>query len=318
VGDDGMPLVMSVQVDASTLSPEDFVITTASGAVTAPTAVTLAPADEPDELRTILLTGPLGSHADLPVNVEIVGSALSLDGEELKGLTSDVTTNEEGPRLVMATLEPAETNSSGASTHARIQTTWQGGVTAHSGRRIGLAELRGFRIIDRNGDAHLPVGLEDATDSDNHVVLLVPDGVIPQRVEVRAGTLYDPTNQPNPDTTVRVIGTADLEQEPDRRLPDGPRGRLGVEFNHFHNSMQQRGNAITNARNASFRHQFTLLNETREQLSRPSARLLESDGVPGRRGAMATVVKRTARVMPAHVDAVMESETFHRPNDTVF
>ena len=31
VGDDGMPLVMSVQVDASTLSPEDFAITTASG-----------------------------------------------------------------------------------------------------------------------------------------------------------------------------------------------------------------------------------------------------------------------------------------------
>jgi hypothetical protein len=60
VGDDGMLLVMSVQVDASTLSPEDFAITTASGAVTTPSAVTLAPADEPDELRTILLTGPWG------------------------------------------------------------------------------------------------------------------------------------------------------------------------------------------------------------------------------------------------------------------
>ncbi len=318
MGDEGMPLVMSVQVDASTLSPEDFAITTASGAVTTPTAVTLAPADESDELRTILLTGPLGSQADLPVNVEIVGSVLSLDGEELKGLTSGVTTNEEGPRLVMATLDPGETNSSGESTHARIQTTWQGGVTGRNGTEIGPKELRGIRIIDQNGDAHLPVGFEDVTDNDNHVVLLVPHGVNPQRVEVRAGTLYDPTNQPNPDTTVEVIGTADLEEEPERRLPDGLRGRLGVGFNHFHSPMQQRGDVVTNARSASFRHHSTALNETREQLSRPSPRWLGSDGFSARRGTMAPVVKGTTSLEPAHVDAVMESETFDRLSDAVF
>jgi hypothetical protein len=197
VGDDGMPLVMSVQVDASTLSPEDFAITTASGTVTTPTAVTLAPADEPDELRTILLTGPLGSQADLPVNVEIVGSVLSLDGEELKGLT------------------------------------------------------------------------------------------------------------------------ADLEEEPDRPLPDGLRGRLGVGFNHFHNPMQQRGNVITNTRSASFRHLFTALNETREQRTGPAPRLLESDGLPGRQGAMATVVTRTTRLVAAHVDAVMQSDTHHGPRSVL-
>jgi hypothetical protein len=207
VGDDGMLLVMSVQVDASTLSPEDFAITTASGAFTTPTAVTLAPADEPDELRTILLTGPLGSQADLPVNVEIVGSVLSLDGEELKGLTSDVTTNEEGPRLVMATLDPAE--------------------------------------------------------------------------------------------------------EPDRPLPDGLRGRLGVGFIDFHNPMQQRDNVITNARSGSLSRLFTPLNEASEQRSRPAGRLLESDGIPGRHGTMSTVVKSTTRLVAGHVDAVMQS--FARP-----
>jgi hypothetical protein len=135
---------------------------------------------------------------------------------------------------------------------------------------------------------------------------------------VRARTLYDPTNQPNPDTTVEVIGTADLEEEPDGRLPDGLRGRLGVGFNHFHNPMQQRGNVMTNVRSASFRQLLTALNEAGEQPSRRAGRFLESDGLPGRQGAIATVVKRTTRLVAAHVDAVMESETFDRLSDAVF
>jgi hypothetical protein len=111
--------------------------------------------------------------------------------------------------------------------------------------------------------------------------------------------------------------TADLEEEPDRPLPDGLRGRLGVGFNHFHNPMQQRGNVITNARSGSLSQLFTPLNETREQRSRPAGRFLESDGIPGRHGTMSTVVKSTMRLVAAHVDAVIESETFHRLNDTL-
>jgi hypothetical protein len=191
-------------------------------------------------------------------------------------------------------------------------------VTGRFGTPIGPRELRCFQIIDQDGDAHLPVGFEDVTDNDNHVVLLVPDGVVPQRVEVRAGALYDPTNQPNPDTTVEVIGTADLEEEPDRRLPDGLRGRLGVGFNHFLNPMQQRGNEITNAQSESCRQLFTALDETREQPSRSAGRFLESDGLPGRQGAMATLMKGTTRLVAAHVDAVMESDAFDRLSDAVF
>ncbi len=243
VGDDGMPLVLSVQIDASTLSPEDFVITTASGATTRPTAVTLAPADEADELRTILLTGPLGSRNDLPVRVEIVGSVLALDGTELQGLSADVTTNEEGPSLVLALLDPAETDAAGNEiAPGRIQTTWQGGVTGRFGTSIGRRELGSIRIIDENGHAHIPLGFEDVGDNDNHVVLVVPEGVTPVRVEVRARTFYDPTNRPNPETSVEVSGTIDLEPEARRSLRDRLRDRS--RFDRARNLVGRRAEAV--------------------------------------------------------------------------
>ncbi|MGF1580710.1 MAG: haloalkane dehalogenase [Gemmataceae bacterium] len=253
IGDDGMPIVLSVQVDASTLDPEDFEITTEPGAKTVPSAVTLAPAEEDDELRTILLTGPLGSENDLPVSVEIVGSVLSVDGEELQGLTSEVTTNENGPSLVLALVDPAETDADGnETTPARIQMTWQGGVTGRFGTSIGLKELLKIWIIDENGDAHRPVGFEDLGDNDNHLVLLVPEGVTPVSVEVEAGTLYDPTNQPNPDTSVEVTGTINLEDEPDRTLRDVLRLRRGIGFGPFSDARERGGNGVGNTPNGRF------------------------------------------------------------------
>lgn len=224
-GDEGMPIVLSVQVDAATLAPEDFAVTTSSGAVMTPSAVTLSPADEADELRTILLTGPLGSADDLPTNVEIVGSVLSVAGEELVGLASEVTTADNGPSLVLALVDPGEVSDDGEATPTRIQTTWQGGVTGRFGRPIGIRQLRGIRIIDVNGDLHAPIGFEDRGDNDNHLVLIVPPGVTPAGVAVREGTLFDPTNQPNPETAVEITGTIVLEEESNSE--SSPRGVMG-------------------------------------------------------------------------------------------
>jgi hypothetical protein len=224
-GDEGMPVVFSVQIDAATLDPEDFAVTTASGAVMTPSAATLSPADEGDERRTVLLTGQLGSADDLPVGVEVVGSLLSVDGEELSGLTAQVTTNENGPSLVSALVDPGEASASGEVTPTRIQTTWQGGVSGRFGRPIGIQQLRGIRIIDANGDAHVPHGFEDLGDNDNHIVLIVPPGVEPAGIAVRAGTLFDPTNQPNPETAIAISGT--IELEPDDNPDSRPRRCFG-------------------------------------------------------------------------------------------
>ncbi len=212
-GDEGMPVVFSVQIDAATLDPEDFAVTTASGAVMTPSAVTLSPADEGDERRTVLLTGQLGSADDFPVSVEVVGSLLSVDGAELSGLTTQVTTNDNGPSLVSALVDPGEVGVNGKVTPTRIQTTWQGGVSGRFGMPIGIQQLRGIRIIDVDGEAHVPHGFEDLGDNDNHLVLIVPPGVEPAGVAVRAGTLFDPTNQPNPETAIPISGTIELRPD---------------------------------------------------------------------------------------------------------
>jgi haloalkane dehalogenase len=314
VGDDGMPVVFSVQIDASTLSPEDFAITTASGATTTPTVATLAPANESDELRTVLLAGPLGSANDLPVSVSVAGSLQSVDGQELRGLTSEVSTNENGPELVLAVLDPAETDvDGGETTPARVQTTWQGGVSGRFGRELGLRELRGFNLIDENGDAHRPVGFEDLGDEDNHVVLLVPEGVTPVRVEVRAGTLYDPTNQPNPDTSIEIVGTADLEEElDDPRFRDLIRDRVGSPLLPFRNVSERRGTVVGNA--VRLRHAITHLNEAADhEHDRPS--LPKGRGLRGPRDAMTRPSDRSQRLVPSEVDAAFQSGAFEDVTD---
>ncbi|MEO1617144.1 MAG: alpha/beta hydrolase [Planctomycetota bacterium] len=297
-GDDGMPVVFSVQIDVSTLSPEDFEITTASGATTTPTVATLAPADELDELQTVLLAGPLGSADDLPVSVSVVGSLKSVDGDELRGLTSEVSTNESGPALVAAVLDPAEMDANGnETTPARVQTTWQGGVSGRFGSELGRRELQGMRLIDENGDAHRPVGFEDLGDQDNHVVLLVPEGVTPVRVSVEAGTLYDPTNQPNPDTSIEIVGTAELEEEPhDHTLRDLIRYRVSSRFMPVREVVEQRGSdAVDHDHN---RRGLLRGRELRRPLIRP-------------------IADRISNFVPADVDAVFQSEAFDDVADSL-
>jgi len=106
-GADGMPVIFSHEVDIATLEPGDFKITTQSGAVFAATCLTLAPADDPGELRTALLAGEYGSVGDEPVTVQIIGNVLSLDGTvNYKGASVDVTPLEAGPSLVWAEFVP--------------------------------------------------------------------------------------------------------------------------------------------------------------------------------------------------------------------
>jgi hypothetical protein len=237
----------------------------------------------------------------------------SVDGQELRGLTSDVSTNENGPELVLAVLDPAETDADGGeTTPARVQTTWQGGVSGRFGRELGLRELRGFNLIDENGDAHRPVGFEDLGDEDNHVVLLVPEGVTPVRVEVRAGTLFDPTNQPNPDTSIEIVGTADLEEEFDgRTFRDLIRDRVESPLLPFRNASERRGNVVGNA--LRIPHAITHLREAADLDH--DRRVLPGRGLHGPRGAMLRATDRSPSLVPSEVDAAFQSGVFEDVTD---
>lgn len=65
-GDDAMPVVVNAPVDTATLATDRITVRTVSGASYTPTCATLAPANEPDELRTLLIAGPLGAADDPP------------------------------------------------------------------------------------------------------------------------------------------------------------------------------------------------------------------------------------------------------------
>ncbi len=202
---EGLPVVVSHQVDAESLDASDFVVTTSSGRKASPTCAPLAPADDDDELQTVLLVGELGSAEDRPVRISIAGELLAVDGTDLSGLeTDDIDTFEDGPGVVLAKIRPAQETCSFLGSTDEIQTTWQGGVTGPRNSEVGADQLDGFRVADEGGVEHGILGFDDLGDGDNYVVVCVPAGVAATTIGVRAATLFDPTNRPNPETGATV------------------------------------------------------------------------------------------------------------------
>ncbi|TWI80845.1 hypothetical protein JM93_04060 [Roseibium hamelinense] len=69
-----MPVIFSTEIDHATMQAGDFRVTTASGKTGEIQCVTLLPATDGSELRTVLLVGEFGdADTDPPVKVEIAG-----------------------------------------------------------------------------------------------------------------------------------------------------------------------------------------------------------------------------------------------------
>ena len=95
-GDDGMPVVFSTQLQVDSVVPESFLVVRSDGESVVPNCATLHPADEPLELRTVLLTGDFGTFGETPIRVEIFGRCL-FDGDSFGLSTEDITPLEDGP-----------------------------------------------------------------------------------------------------------------------------------------------------------------------------------------------------------------------------
>jgi len=223
-GQDGMPVIFSHEVDVRTVEPGDFKVTTSSGSVTEVTCLTLAPADDAGELRTALLTGPLGSLEDQPAIVEIVGNLLSLDNTvNFKGASVKVTPLEDGPSLVWAERVPEEEwrlGSQGtnfrfgggtgcpAETEQVIRATWAGGVTKPNGQDADELELDLYKVTvqrpDGAEDEITPMALADLGDGDNNHKLCLGTPDPAQSVSFPAGYLTDPRDDLNPSTSITI------------------------------------------------------------------------------------------------------------------
>jgi len=224
-GTDGMPVIFSHEIDYKTMQAGDFRVTTASGKVGEILAVTLAPADDKGEHRTVLLAGSFGSVKDQPVKVEIVGNLLSIDGTmNFKGTSVNVTPLEDGATLVWAEIVPEDQwgigkaatplpwgSGSGCAVGTKqvVRVTWSGGVTKPPrGNEIDDVERVQYKVTvllkDGSTIKVVPFALGDLGDGDNNHLLCLDVVGTPQSVYFPAGYLRDPRGDLNPETTIVV------------------------------------------------------------------------------------------------------------------
>ena len=212
-GKDGMPLVFSQEVDPSTLDNTDFLVTTQDGTIFDVEYVTLKPASEEFELRTVLMIGEYGDHPENPpVSVEIVGDLMSRSGQDYKGQIVEVIPLPEGPvisyaeHFVIDDDYPYIKRGRGCDcpkeeTEMVVRATWSGGVRALNGGELGDNELESFEVTMVQGSDTIktkPFKLADLKDNDNNLDLCLKEIGIPVLVEVKANTAIDPNDDPNP------------------------------------------------------------------------------------------------------------------------
>ncbi|MEL7471645.1 MAG: hypothetical protein AAFN27_24590, partial [Pseudomonadota bacterium] len=164
---DGMPVIFSTEIDHTTLQAGDFRVTTAFGAAGKTQCVTLLPATDGGELRTVLLVGEFGdAETDPPVSVEVVGHLHSIDGElDFSGARVDVTPLALGPSLVMAEIVDPTARDLGLGQRRTdgddcpsegiaqaVRVVWASGVVLENGDEPSDVERDLYRVAVRGAD----------------------------------------------------------------------------------------------------------------------------------------------------------------------
>ena len=222
-----MPIVLSHTVDSGTLQAEDFLVFTRSGAEVTPHCLTLRPANDPGELRTVLLIGEFGdAEKDPPVKVLVVGDLLS-DGSmgppvNFNGAETEVIPLEAGPTLVLAEVVSEEEwskkgrgSASPADSQQVIRVTWAGGVRLPNGDNSADIVRALYRVTVERPDGSLeevaPMALAELGDRDNNHFLCLDTTDPAVSIAFPAGHLTDPNLDLNPDTRVSVISALEAE-----------------------------------------------------------------------------------------------------------
>jgi hypothetical protein len=215
-----MPVVFSQEVDPSSLDNSDFEVITKNGDKFDVEFVTLKPANEEFELRTVLFIGEYGECPDNPpATVRIVGDLLSRSGQNYKGQSLNVIPLPEGPLISYAEYfnidddYPYVEKGSGCDcpkeeTEVVVRTVWAGGVRALDGKELGDAELEKFKITlinERDTLIVSPFKIADLSDNDNNIDLCIKEKGTPQFVEVEENTAIDPRNDANNYTAKAIV-----------------------------------------------------------------------------------------------------------------
>lgn len=223
-GRDGMPVIFSSEINPVTMQAGDFRVVMRSGAFGKIHCVSLRPATNTGELRTVLQIGEFGNaDEDPPERVEIIGHLYSIDRAlDFKGASAAVTPLTPGPLLVVAEVVSDQSIDPDVSTDQNdgdkcpvngvvqaVRVVWAGGVTLANGDEPGEAERALYKVTVKANDGKLrqvePVALADLGDGDNNHVLCLGTGEKPVSVSFPADIFTDPNNDLNPATQVDVV-----------------------------------------------------------------------------------------------------------------
>ena len=220
---DGMPVIMSHTLNTETLQKEDFKVIRESGVSTYPNCVTLRPAQDDGENRTVLLIGDFGdADEDPPVKVEVVGDLMSdiLTDKPLnfRGTDVKVIPLSAGPTLIFAEIISSEVwlqpqLKSTCPNHSKqvLRVTWTGGIRLRNGQEISDNDKDLYRITVKTTNGVIkvitPSSIADLNDGDNNHFLCLDTDMKLLNISFPEGYLVDPNQDPNPATQIDIIDT---------------------------------------------------------------------------------------------------------------
>ena len=208
---DGMPVNFKFPLDVSSLSETDFEVLDGFGNIHIPNCVSLAPANENGENRTVLLLGEFGTaETNPPVEVKVVGDLFTTNTISGESVCSDIinlsgitTTNviplADGPSLFFAQRIDGNLNECNSGTQT-IQVAWNGGITPYVS---GDTESDLFQYYVGYSDSsgiltpHAPISISDINDNDNFHQLCFSTSDEIVKISMMANTVKDPNHDPN-------------------------------------------------------------------------------------------------------------------------
>ena len=208
---DGMPVNFKFPLDASSLSETDFEVLDSLGNIHTPICVSLAPANENGENRTVLLLGEFGTAViNAPVEVRVVGDLFTIDtlyGEStcsaiinLNGITTtNVIPLADGPSLFFAQRIDGNLNECNSGTQT-VQVAWNGGITPYIGGDTESDLFQyyvGYSYCSRDLIPHVPTSIVDINDNDNFHQLCFSTSDEIVKISMMANTVEDPNHDPN-------------------------------------------------------------------------------------------------------------------------
>ena len=216
---DGMPVNFKFPLDVSSLSETDFEVIDKLGNVHTPICVSMAPANENGENRTVLLLGEFGTaRTNPPVEVRVVGDLFTtntLSGEsacsEVINLNGITTTNviplADGPSLFFAQRIDGNLNECNLGTQT-VQVAWNGGVTPYIGGDTESDLFKyyvGYSYCSGDLTPHVPISIVDINDNDNFHQLCFSTSDEIVKISMMANTVEDPNQDPNSYSEIDVL-----------------------------------------------------------------------------------------------------------------